>query len=69
MWSDINIRNTDFALMHVERQRCHMVQRGIGAGPLRPSSETGYCELPASSFLHTMHSRGPLGQYLAKKEL
>ena len=38
------------------RQRCHMVRRGIGAGPARPQSEFGYsnyergelCELPES---------------------
>ena len=30
----------------LEAQRCRMVQRGIRAGPLRPSSEYFYCSLP-----------------------
>jgi len=30
----------------IEAQRCHMIQRGIGAGPLRPSSEYFYCPIP-----------------------
>jgi len=30
----------------LEAQRCRMVQRGVRAGPLRPSSEYFYCSLP-----------------------
>jgi hexosaminidase len=30
----------------IEAQRCHMIQRGIGAGPIRPSSEYFYCPIP-----------------------
>jgi len=57
LWSDmaqINARNPPGAHQEangrLERQRCHMVRRGIGAGPAQPQSEFGgeLCELPAS---------------------
>jgi hypothetical protein len=37
------------ALGRLERFRCFMVQRGIGAGPLRPASDYVNCEVPGSS--------------------
>lgn len=47
MWSDMNLRDTDAALPRLEAQRCRMLQRGIGAGPLRPADQVGYCALPS----------------------
>jgi hypothetical protein len=40
---------TNGALARLERFRCFMVQRGIGAGPLRPASDYVNCELPDGS--------------------
>jgi len=43
---------TNAAEGRLERQRCTMVQRGIGAGPLRPAQQYVNCMLPdASRFL------------------
>jgi len=49
MWSDVNVRDPVAFIPRIEAQRCRMVQRGIGAGPMRPSDQVGYCQLPASS--------------------
>ena len=43
------LRDVTAAEARLDRFRCHMVQRGIGAGPIRPSSSYGYCPLPISS--------------------
>lgn len=41
---------TNAAEGRLERQRCTMVQRGIGAGPLRPAQQYGInCQLPDAS--------------------
>jgi hypothetical protein len=46
MWSAQALRDVTAAEARLDRFRCHMVQRGIGAGPIRPSSSYGYCPLP-----------------------
>lgn len=43
LWSDASLRDTDAAEGRLEALRCKMIQRGIRAGPLRPSSSYGYC--------------------------
>lgn len=40
---------TNGAEGRLELFRCAMVQRGIGAGPIRPASEYVNCQLPDSS--------------------
>ena len=40
---------TNGALGRLERFRCTMLQRGIGAGPLRPASDYVNCMLPDAS--------------------
>jgi hypothetical protein len=55
MWSAASLRDVAAAEGRIDHMRCHMVQRGIGAGPIRPSSEYGYCPLPGLSRFHAMH--------------
>jgi len=44
LWSDASLRDTDAAEARLEAWRCKLVQqRGVRAGPLRPSSVHGYC--------------------------
>ena len=47
LWSAASLRDTDAAEGRLEALRCKMVQRGIRAGPIRPSSEYGYCPVLA----------------------
>lgn len=56
MWSDANFRDTDTVFNRLEAQRCRMVQRGIGAGPIRPADEVGFCPLPATSRFNAPHN-------------
>jgi hypothetical protein len=50
MWGYYTGANyTSGVLGRLERQRCNMVQRGIGAGPLRQASMFVNCLLPDSS--------------------
>lgn len=43
MWSRADARSIDTAEARLDRFRCAMVQRGVRAGPIRPSSSYGYC--------------------------
>lgn len=56
MWSDANFRDTDTVFNRLEAQRCRMVQRGIGAGPIRPADQVGFCPLPATSRFNAPHN-------------
>lgn len=51
LWSSATLRDTDAAEGRLEHMRCRMVRRGVLASPIRPSSEYGYCTLPADHFL------------------
>ena len=46
MWGDKNFRDVSIAQGHVEYMRCHLIQRGIRAGPIRQSPIWGYCNMP-----------------------
>lgn len=46
MWSDAGLRDLNAAEGRLEAVRCRMVQHGIRAGPIRPSSIHGYCPMP-----------------------
>jgi hexosaminidase len=50
LWSDATLRDVDAAEERIEHQRCRMARRGVRAGPIRPSSEYGYCHLPESMY-------------------
>ena len=67
MWSPASL-STPGDLMQaqgrIERQRCHMLQRGIGAGPLRPSSDFVYCPLPGGSRFNAQHAVRAPGAYV-----
>lgn len=56
MWSSSDVRDVDAAEARLEHMRCHMIQRGIGAGPIRPSNEHGFCPIPDMSKWNSMHS-------------
>ena len=45
-WSDSNFRDVEIAVPLMERARCSLLQRGIGAGPLQPDAPSTYCFLP-----------------------
>ena len=51
LWSPQSVNNRTEAAPRLSAQRCNMVRRGIGAGPLRPSQFYGqpYCTLPVGS--------------------
>lgn len=49
LWSPAEIRDTDAAAPMLAKQRCSMLRRGIGAGPIRPANEYVYCSLPSGS--------------------
>lgn len=55
-WSSRTLRDVSVEEGRLEHFRCHLIQRGIGAGPIRPSSVYGYCPLPPSSRLHKLHN-------------
>lgn len=55
MWSDATVNSVEAAAPRLEHMRCHMVQRGIGAGPIRPSATYGYCPLPKDSRYNFLH--------------
>ena len=57
MWSDRNLRNVTEAEPRLDHHSCRLVQRGIGAGPIRPASEYGYCPIPDASRFNHMHER------------
>lgn len=46
-WSDAAFRDAAVAVPLLERARCLLVQRGIGAGPLFADSPEAHCPLPA----------------------
>jgi len=46
LWSAKNLTSVDDAEPRIEHQRCRMLQRGIKASPIRPSSVYGYCYVP-----------------------
>jgi N-acetyl-beta-hexosaminidase len=56
MWSAMEERDTTAVFPRIEAMRCHMLQRGIGAGPVRPSDEVGYCALPKASRFNSPHN-------------
>lgn len=49
LWSPASINDADAAMPRLAYHRCRMVQRGIGAGPIRPSANFGFCKLPPGS--------------------
>lgn len=49
MWSPASWTDDSELFTRIEKMRCSMMRRGIGAGPVRPADEVGYCALPASS--------------------
>lgn len=55
MWSDMNWRDTSSFFTRLDTVSCHLKQRGIGAGPIRPADQSGYCSLPMASRLHHQH--------------
>ncbi len=55
MWSDATLRDADAFEGPLDRFRCKLLQRGIGAGPIRPANEYGYCPLPRSSVFNNRH--------------
>jgi hexosaminidase len=55
-WSAASLRDIGTEEPRLEHFRCHLVQRGIGAGPIRPSGVYGYCPLPSNSRMHRMHN-------------
>lgn len=54
-WSPATVRDVNVEEGRLDRFRCKMVQRGIGAGPIRPASEYGYCPIPELSKLNSLH--------------
>jgi len=53
LWSALSVNDTNAAQARIERQRCNMVQRGIGAGPTRPGDEYVNCIIPETSSFNT----------------
>lgn len=49
MWSPMNFTDETYLLPRIEKQRCSMYRRGIGAGPVRQADEVGYCAMPLTS--------------------
>jgi hexosaminidase len=49
MWSPAAFTDETDLLPRIEKQRCSMRRRGIGAGPVRQADEVGYCALPLTS--------------------
>lgn len=54
-WSAASNRDVNAAEGRIDHFRCHLLQRGIGAGPIRPASEYGYCPVPGLSRFNSMH--------------
>jgi hexosaminidase len=54
-WSSAAENNVTAAEGRLDHYRCHLLQRGIGAGPIRPASEYGYCPVPQLSRFNFMH--------------
>ncbi|CAE7940429.1 hexa1 [Symbiodinium sp. KB8] len=48
-WSPASYKDVTTAAFRLSNQRCRMVQRGVGAGPIRPAADYGYCFLPPTS--------------------
>ena len=49
MWAPMDFVDETYLLPRIEKQRCSMYRRGIGAGPVRQADEVGYCALPLTS--------------------
>jgi hexosaminidase len=49
LWSAQSVTDVDAAAQRLSDQRCAMVRRGIGAGPIRPGDTYGNCDLPPTS--------------------
>lgn len=49
LWSPASVNDVDAATSRLAYHRCRLVQRGIGAGPIRPSANYGFCKLPPGS--------------------
>jgi hypothetical protein len=45
-WGSRDFRDVGTAVRMLEDMRCHLLQRGIGAGPLRPDAPPKHCHLP-----------------------
>lgn len=48
-WSPRSFADVTEAAFRLSQHRCRLAQRGVGAGPIRPASDYGYCELPPNS--------------------
>lgn len=46
LWSPASVNDISEATPRLYAQRCHMVQQGVGACPIRPGAVTGVCHLP-----------------------
>ena len=49
MWSPATFVDETYLLPRIEKQRCSMYRRGIGAGPVRQADVVGYCAMPLTS--------------------
>ena len=52
LWSAKDFRDVDAAEARLSHHRCMMARRGVGAGPIRPASDYGYCRLPENGPYH-----------------
>jgi len=55
LWSSKDVNDPSAAEGRIDHLSCKLNQRGIGSGPIRPSSQYGYCPTPRSSPFNHMH--------------